>query len=151
MGESASLPGIYTVRVDVRSYELDPNGHLNHAYYHRYGEHSRAEHFRAAGCSFDAMLERGIGLILLETHVRFLAELRLGDEVEIESRLTFGAGKSFEMAHTLRRVSPDAAVAAEISCRMGVLDQAARRLVAQPRERLAEFATDLTLLGATHA
>lgn len=148
---SASLPGTYTVRVDVRSYELDPNGHLNHAYYHRYGEHSRAEHFRAAGCSFDEMLERGIGLVLLETHVRFLAELRLGDEVEIESRLTFGAGKSFEMAHILRRVSPEPAVAAEITCRMGVLDQAARRLVTQPRERLAEFATDLTLLGAAPA
>jgi acyl-CoA thioester hydrolase len=151
VGDSASSAGTCTVRVGVRSYEVDANGHLNHAYYHRYGEHARAEHFRAAGCGFDAMLARGIGVVLLETHVRFLAELRLGDEVEVDSRLTFGTGKSFEMAHTLRRVAPEPAVAAEITCRMGVLDQAARRLVARPRERLAELATDPALLGAAPA
>lgn len=147
----------FTVRVAVRSYEVDANGHLNHAYYHRFGEHARTEHLSAAGCTISRMIGAGLGLVLLETHVRFLRELRHRDEVEVDSRLTFGDGKTFEMAHTLRRcgpvgtlAAPGAApvVAAEITCRMGVLDQATRRLVAAPRERLIELATEPALLGA---
>jgi acyl-CoA thioester hydrolase len=140
----------FSVRVGVRSYEVDTNGHLNHAIYHRYGEHARTEHLSAAGCSMSRLLENGMGVVLLETHVRFLRELRHGDEVDVDSRLTFGTGKTFEMAHTLRRAghggAPDE-VAAEISCRMGLLDSAARRLLPEPRARLAALASAPAVLG----
>jgi acyl-CoA thioester hydrolase len=140
----------FSVRVGVRSYEVDVNGHVNHANYHRYGEHARTEHLGAAGCSMSRMIEHGMGIVLLETHARFLRELRHGDEVDIDSRLAFGSGKTFEMAHTLRRCGtggePDV-VAAEITCRMGLLDPAARRLFADPRGRLLRIATDPSLLG----
>ncbi|MFC4946066.1 acyl-CoA thioesterase [Pseudonocardia sp. GCM10023141] len=140
------MDGQFAVRIVVRSYEVDANQHVNHAIYHRYGEHARTEHLAAAGCSMARLVERGMGIVLLETHVRFLRELRHGDDVEIDSRIAFGAGKTFEMAHTLRRA--DGVVAAEISCRMGLLDAAARRLLAEPRERLSEIATDPGLIGA---
>lgn len=139
------MDGQFSVRVVVRSYEVDANRHVNHAIYHRYGEHARTEHLAAAGCSMDRLAEAGMGIVLLETHARFLRELRHGDAVEIDSRLDFGEGKSFGIAHTLRR--GDGVVAAEISCRMGLLDATARRLLAQPRERLRELATDPGLLG----
>jgi acyl-CoA thioester hydrolase len=71
--------------------------------------------------------------------------------------VTFGTGKTFEMAHTIRRCgaegTPDTdgaapeTVAAEITCRMGVLDSATRRLVAEPWVRLAEIATAPERLG----
>jgi acyl-CoA thioester hydrolase len=132
-----SLPETHTVRITVRSYEVDANGHLNHANYHRYGEHARTEHLAAAGLTIARMLDGGIGIVLLETHVRFLRELVHGDEVEVDSRLTFGAGRTFEMAHTITRRGPEPVVAAEITCRMGVLDQQTRRLVHGPAQRLA--------------
>jgi acyl-CoA thioester hydrolase len=100
------------------------------------------------------LMERGMGVVLLETHCRFLSELRHRDEVEISSRIAFGAGKTFEFAHTLRRsgrdglVEDEPVVAAEITCRMGLLDSVSRRLVAQPRERLLELATRPALLEA---
>jgi acyl-CoA thioester hydrolase len=147
------MEGRFAVRIGVRSYEVDVNGHVNHANYHRYGEHARTEHLTAAGCSMTGLVERGMGIVLLETHCRFLSELRYRDEVEVDSRIVFGEGKTFEFAHTLRRCSRDGAaadepvVAAEITCRMGLLDAAARRLVAQPRERLLELATQPALLG----
>jgi acyl-CoA thioester hydrolase len=147
MGDRAADRGHFSVRVRVRSYEVDANGHVNHAVYHQYGENARTEHLGAAGCSMARLIESGLGIVLLETHVRFLRELRHGDEVETDSRLAFGAGKTFEMAHTIRRVAPDEAVAAEITCRMGVLDQATRRLVADPGGQLAELATQPALLG----
>jgi len=39
----------FSVRVTVRSYEIDSNGHVNHAVYHQYGEHARSEQLLAAG------------------------------------------------------------------------------------------------------
>lgn len=129
----------FSVRVGVRSYELDVNGHVNHAVYHRFGEHARTEHLTAAGCSIGRMLERGLGVVLLETRVRFLRELGHGDQVDVDSRLAFGEGRTFRMDHTLLRA--DGVVAAEIECVMGLLDQAQRRLAPDPRGRLLEIAT----------
>lgn len=135
----------FSVRVGVRSYELDMNGHVNHAVYHQFGEHARSEHLAAAGCSFARMLERGFGIVLLETRVRFLRELRHGDEVDVDSRLAFGTGRAFTMDHTLRR--GDGEPAAEIACVMGLLDQGTRRLVADPAARLRDLATAPGVLG----
>ena len=42
---------MFTTTVTVRGYECDANGHVNHANYHRYGEHARTEHLSAAGCT----------------------------------------------------------------------------------------------------
>lgn len=84
------MEGRFAVRITVRSYELDVNGHVNHANYHRYGEHSRTEHLGAAGATVSCLTEHGMGIVLLETHCRFLSELRYGDEVEVDSRITFG-------------------------------------------------------------
>jgi acyl-CoA thioester hydrolase len=136
----------FAVRVGVRSYEIDVNGHVNHANYHRYAEHARTEHLTAAGCSMFRLVEHGMGIVLLETTCRFRRELRYGDEVEVDSRLSFGAGRTFGMAHTLRRVS-DGEPAAEITCTMGLLDAATRRLVPDPRSRLLDLATTPALLG----
>jgi acyl-CoA thioester hydrolase len=135
----------FAVRVGVRSYEIDVNGHVNHANYHRYAEHARTEHLSAAGCSMFRLVEHGMGIVLLETTCRFRRELRHGDEVEIDSRLSFGEGRTFGMAHTLRRTS-DGETAAEITCTMGLLDAAARRLLTGPRARLLELATNPELL-----
>ncbi|WP_433279258.1 acyl-CoA thioesterase [Pseudonocardia xinjiangensis] len=139
------MPDRFSVRIAVRSYEIDVNGHVNHAVYHRYGEHARTEHLTAAGCSLGRLTEHGMGIVLLETHVRFLRELSHGDLVDVDSRLTFGAGRTFEMAHTLRR-GPDT-VAAEITCRMGLLDSVTRRLLPEPQKRLTELATAPERLG----
>ncbi|MDT7615914.1 MAG: acyl-CoA thioester hydrolase [Pseudonocardiales bacterium] len=138
----------FAVRIGVRSYEIDVNGHVNHANYHRYAEHARTEHLNAAGCSMFRLVEHGMGIVLLETTCRFQRELVYGDEVEIDSRLSFGAGRTFGMQHTLRRLS-DGVAAAEIGCTMGVLDATARRLLPDPRARLRELATSPELLAAS--
>ena len=134
----------FSAHIAVRSYEVDVNGHVNHANYHRYAEHARTEHLAAAGCSMFRLVEHGMGIVLLETTCRFLRELRYGDEIDIDSRLEFGTGKTFRMEHTLLRT--DGVVAAEISCTMGVLDATTRRLVAAPGDRLRELATVPELL-----
>jgi YbgC/YbaW family acyl-CoA thioester hydrolase len=139
------MAGHFSVRIAVRSYELDVNGHVNHTYYHRYGEHARTEHLRAAGCSLVTLVAHGLGIVMLETRVGFLRELREGDELDVDSRIVFGPGKTFHNAHTLRRT--DGVVVAEISCTMGLIDASTRRLVPDPRARLTAMAADVDLLG----
>lgn len=70
----------FNVRVAVRGYELDMNGHLNHAVYLQYAEHARWELVRAAGISLETLRAVGIAPIMLETTLRFHHELRDGDE-----------------------------------------------------------------------
>lgn len=129
----------FSVRIGVRSYELDALGHVNHAVYHSYDEHARLELLRAAGCSFEAFISGGLSPVLLESRIRFLRELRLGDEVEITCRMGFGEGKTFQMDSTIGVV--DGECAAEVECTLGLMDLQARRLVSAPRERLLALAT----------
>ena len=71
--------------------------------------------------------------MILESTVRFLAELRVGDEVEVGLDVRFGEGKTFRMDTELRRGDT---VCATITGTMGLLDHTTRRLVADPRGRL---------------
>jgi len=137
---------MFAVRLSVRSYEIDFNGHVNHANYHRYAEHARMEHLVAAGATMEAMAAHGVGIVLLETRVRFLSELLAREEIEVDSRLGFGEGRTFAMDHTITRVTTGA-VAAQLDCRMGILDTDTRRLVADPAGRLRKVATHPEILG----
>ncbi|MFC5137592.1 acyl-CoA thioesterase [Actinomycetospora rhizophila] len=129
---------MFTTTVTVRGYECDANGHVNHAVYHQYGEHGRTETFRELGLEITDLSAAGIGPVILETTVRFLAELRAGDEVDVVLDLRFGQGKTFRMDIELRRGD---VVAATITGTMGLLDHTTRRLVADPRGRLKALAS----------
>jgi YbgC/YbaW family acyl-CoA thioester hydrolase len=131
--------GEHLATVVVRGYETDANGHVNHAVYHQYGEHGRTESLREAGVGMAALTEAGLGPVLLETTVRFLAELRVGDAVEVATTVRFGTGKTFRMDSEIRR---GAQVCAALTGVMGILDHATRRLVADPHGRLRAVSDD---------
>lgn len=141
-GVLATLAGMadpFRVRVTVRGYELDTQGHLNQAVYLQYGEHARWECLRAAGISQDRLLAGGVGPVALEVTVRYLRELRGGDEVDVSCEFRWGEGKTFQIVQEMTR--PDGTRVAEVTGVGGLLDLAARRLVPDPRRRFAELAT----------
>jgi acyl-CoA thioester hydrolase len=135
----------FAVRIRVRGYELDAQGHLNQAVYLQYAEHVRWEHLRSAGITQDALLAAGVGPVALETTIRYLSELRGGDEVDVTLEFDWGAGRTFRMRQDFRR--PDGTPVAELTGVFGVLDLAARRLVSNPRERFRSLATAPDLSG----
>lgn len=139
------MPQQFSVRITVRSYEIDVLGHVNHAVYHQYGEHARSEHLRIAGFTLPVQQANGMGIVLLESRIRFLSELTLGEDVEVSSAIEFGEGKTFRIDHVIRRA--DGTNAAEISCVMGLLDTAARRLLSEPKVRLGKVLERPELLG----
>ena len=145
-------PAQFQLRIGVRSYEVDVNGHVNHAVYHQYAEHARMEHFRAAGLSQARLGEHGATIVLLATTVNFRSELRAGEELTVDSELVFGDGRAFTMRHRIVRVldtdgrPAGDVLAADVDCTLGVLDVAARKLLHGPRDRLAAAATRVELL-----
>jgi acyl-CoA thioester hydrolase len=135
----------FRVNVVVRGYELDTQGHLNQAVYLQYAEHARWELLRAAGISQDKLLASGVGPVALETTIRYLRELRGGDEVAVSCAFEWGTGKTFRLAQRVEL--PDGTPAAEVSAVGGLLDLTARRLVAEPGKHLRSLATAPELLG----
>lgn len=135
----------FSLRIVVRGYELDTQGHLNQAVYLQYAEHVRWECLRAAGLSQDRLIGSGIGPVALETTIRYLRELRGGEEVDVDFAFEWGAGKTFRMRQDFRL--PDGTSVAELVGVGGLLDLKERKLVADPAERFRALASDPAVLG----
>ncbi|MFI2203074.1 acyl-CoA thioesterase [Streptomyces sp. NPDC020192] len=135
----------FSVRVTVRGYETDVQGHLNQAVYLNYAEHARWTLLKAAGISQAGLVGKGVGPVTLETTIRYRRELLAGDEVDVTCAFEWGAGKTFTIRQEIRRA--DGTVAAEISAVAGLLDLKDRRLVADPRTVFKELGAAPNLFG----
>lgn len=133
------------MRVVVRGYELDTQGHLNQAVYLQYAEHARWELLRAAGLSQDRLIGSGVGPVALEVTIRYLRELRGGQEVDIGCAFAWGQGKTFRIHQHYRL--PDGTAVAELTGVGGLLDLTERKLVADPGGRFRALAAEPGLLG----
>jgi acyl-CoA thioester hydrolase len=131
----------FSTRIEVRGYELDSLGHLNHAVYHSYGEVARMKAFDFAGCDWEVLTERRIGPVLLSTTVNFRRELRAGDVVDASCSAKFGDGKTFTLEQLITKV--DGTLSAEIYCVLGMMDLDARKLLPDPRAVLESAGFDV--------
>lgn len=75
----------------VRGYELDSFGHVNNAVYLNYGETAIWNFIRTAGL-MDATIGSGFFPVVLESTQRYIRELRIFDEVRIESEFHGSSG-----------------------------------------------------------
>ncbi|WP_406864551.1 acyl-CoA thioesterase [Streptomyces sp. HUAS MG47] len=135
----------FQLRIVVRGYELDTQGHLNQAVYLQYFEHARWESLRAAGISQDRLIASGVGPAALENTMRFRHELRGGDEVDVTCAWVWGEGKTFRVEQEIRRA--DGVLACEISTVAGLMDLERRKLVPDPVERFAKLAEHPEIMG----
>ncbi|MDQ0584256.1 acyl-CoA thioesterase [Streptomyces rishiriensis] len=135
----------FSVRVTVRGYETDVQGHLNQSVYINYAEHARWSLLQAAGVTQAGLLAKGVGPVALETTIRYLRELVAGDEVDVTCVFEWGGGKTFRIRQTIRKT--DGTVSAELTAVGGLLDLKERRMVADPADRFKELAADPGLFG----
>ncbi len=135
----------FSVRITVRGYETDVQGHLNQSVYINYAEHARWSLLQAAGISQAGLIAKGVGPVALETTIRYKRELLAGDEVDVSCTFEWGGGKTFRIEQTVTKA--DGTVAAELSAVGGLLDLTARRMVANPQDYFKELATDPSLFG----
>lgn len=135
---------VFTVTLTPRQYETDFNGHLNALVYLQWIDHARIEYLRRAGISLDDLVRNNLGPVLLEVRIRYLAELRFGNEVTVSVENTFGTSKTWKVHHRFTR--PDGTVAAEVDTVMGLFDPTTRRLAANPRGAMQSLAAHPDLL-----
>lgn len=135
----------FSVRVTVRGYETDVQGHLNQAVYLNYAEHARWSLLQAAGIHQRDLAARGVGPVALETTIQYRRELLAGDEVDVTCAFEWSGGKTFRIQQTIRKT--DGTVAAELTGVGGLLDLTTRKLVASPEEHFKELASDPSLFG----
>jgi acyl-CoA thioester hydrolase len=140
-----SVSDVFSVRLKVRGYELDTQGHLNWAEYLHYAEHARWECLSAAGITQDALIASGFGPVVLEVSVRYKRELRGGDEVDVTCAFEFEGGKIFRIVQDFNR--PDGRVAASLTSTSGLLDLAERKLAEDPAKHFRALAAAPEILG----
>lgn len=71
--------------VEVRSYELDSFGHVNHAIFLNYLEYGRFEALRQGGFPYEDLVGRGWGVYVVRIEVDYLKEARLGERLRIRT------------------------------------------------------------------
>lgn len=135
----------FSVRVTVRGYETDVQGHLNQAVYLNYAEHARWSLLQEAGISQSGLIARGVGPVALETTIRYRRELLAGDEVDVSCAFAWSGGKTFTIEQTITK--SDGTVAADITAVGGLLDLARRKLVPNPQDVFRDLAKDPGLFG----
>jgi len=135
----------FSVRVTVRGYETDVQGHLNQAVYLNYAEHARWSLLQEAGITQSGLISQGVGPVALETTIRYKRELLAGDEADVSCVFAWSGGKVFTIEQTITRA--DGTVAAEITAVGGLLDLTKRKLVPNPQDIFRELAVKPDLFG----
>lgn len=79
----------------MRSYECDPNGHVNNATYLNYLEAARTDFLKATGVGYRELRERGFGLVVVRVTLDFRGEAFMEDPLlvvtePVKKRLTGG-------------------------------------------------------------
>jgi acyl-CoA thioester hydrolase len=76
-----------TTTIDVRFYELDPYGHVNHGVYLNYFEVARVELLENIGFGLPRMQELGFHIVVVEARVRFKRPAVANDRLTVVSAI----------------------------------------------------------------
>ena len=77
---------MFEYHFNIRGYELDSNGHANHANYLNYFEQARWELVREAGL-MNLIKENGLSIIVIEIHARYSREVKIFDEMMVRTEV----------------------------------------------------------------
>ena len=86
-------------KLTVRGYELDSFGHVNNSVYLNYAEEAKW-HFFDETKTLGVIKELGLFPVVLENNLRYMHELKLHDEVRIETSWST-KGKTLHFTHTI--------------------------------------------------
>ncbi len=100
-GAAVAEPFVHRLR--VRYAECDPQGVLFNAHYLAYVDHTITELWRAAYGGYQAMLDRGVDIVVAEANLRFLGSARFDDEIAIEARVAHLGNTSVATEYRFKR------------------------------------------------
>lgn len=123
----------YTYPLTILETYLDMLGHMNHAIYLTLFEEARWELVTERGFGLEKMMETGVGPAILEIKIRYLKEIKLRDQIIIETELGEFQDKIGKMKQRMLR-GEEVCCTAEFT--FGMMDLKERKLVMPPAEWL---------------
>lgn len=122
----------------VKEGHLDTFGHVNNAAYLSIFEEARWDWINRGGYGFERIHREKKGPVLLEVNLRFRRELKLHQEVQIESQVEsiseLKTSKIFEVVQKM--ISNEAGIHCEARFKIGFFDMTTRKLIQPPAEWL---------------
>lgn len=94
---------LHRSQIEVRGYELDSFGHVNHAVYVQYFEHARWKMLADHGITLESFNAAQAWPIIAEIQVRYLKPTYLGEVLEVRSNVSNKGRTHFEVTQELFR------------------------------------------------
>ena len=88
MSNHPSSNNLFTITLQVRDYECDMQGIVNNAVYLNYLEHVRHEFLDSMGLNFKTLTQKGIYLVVIESHQKYKRSLESGDSFSVSCAMT---------------------------------------------------------------
>lgn len=129
----------FSMPVQIRWSDLDPNFHLRHSVYYDWGAMCRVEMLRLVGMTGELMQRLQIGPIIFREECVFRREIHMNDKVEINLMIT-KAKKDFSRLTIRHEIikSPDI-LAAVLTVEIAWMDTVKRKLANLPEEVVHKF------------
>ncbi|HUQ97594.1 MAG TPA: acyl-CoA thioesterase [Chitinophagaceae bacterium] len=130
----------YNMPVQMRWSDLDPNFHLRHSVYYDWGALCRVSFLNAQGLTADVMHRLQVGPILFREECVFRKEIRSGDVVAIDLKLTKAKADFSRWSIQHQVLKGDGIVSAIITVDGAWINTALRKLATPPGEVHTVFA-----------
>lgn len=114
-------------KLRVSETDLDVFGHVNNAHYLRFFEMARWSFLNKKGLSLSELLRTKIGPVILEVELKFLRELKQGEEVRIESHYEPFQGKICRIVQKI--LKEDGALSANAQFKAAIFDLSQRKII----------------------
>ncbi len=127
----------YTVRV----VDVNYGAHVANSAVLNFFQDARIAYLKSLGDYSEMNIGKGCGIILPEAHVKYLAEMVLGDELVIGARITNVSRSSFTMCYRIERDGEATAEGETVLICFDYEKRKPRRLDAVFIEKVAAFET----------
>jgi acyl-CoA thioester hydrolase len=124
--------------ITVRWADLDPNAHVRHSVYYDYGGQTRVAYLQKQGVGIDWLARNGIGPVLFREEAKFYRELKFGDQVVIDVKLS-GVSDDHRKWSLRHRILRGDELCATIDMDGAWLDLETRRIAPPPMELVKKF------------
>ena len=120
------MTNLATYNVLIRENHVDSYGHVNNAVYLSLFEEARWDIITPKGYGFHEVQEKMQGPVILEVNLKFLKEIRLREQVQIQSEILEYGSKVGRMRQCM--VKADGVIACEAIFVFGLFDMNLRKL-----------------------
>jgi len=131
----------FTIPYTVRVVDVNYGAHVANSAVLNFFQDARIVYLKSLGDYSEMNIGKGCGIILPEAHVKYLAEMFLGDELVIGARISNVSRSSFTMCYRIERDGEATAEGETVLICFDYEKRKPRRLDAVFIEKVAAFET----------